>query len=175
MSSKNLPAVIVGQTAYLDNNVVSAIAKDDTATESDALDRLLAAYDQEEIHLVTSEVTLGEIKAYHGSSRKPVERTFRLLKKVPVVRWDELLGMHISGDLRTWINSPMIQNDTLYDALLKLGLELVDAQHLFVAAKQGCTYFVTCDRGVLAQASGIRQLCGLTVQRPSDLVTSQGW
>src|SRR4051812_39691960 len=105
MSSKNLPAVIVGQKAYLDNNVVSAIAKDDTAPESDSLDRLLAAYDQEKINLVTSEVTLGEIKAYIGPGRKPVERTFRLLKKVPVVRWGELLGIHIYGDSRTWINS----------------------------------------------------------------------
>jgi len=175
MSSENLRAVSVGQTAYLDNNVVSTIAKDDTTSESEALDRLLAAYDQEKINLVTSEITLGEIKAYNDPRRKQIERTFRLLEKVPAVRWDELVGMHISGDSRTWINSPMIQNDTLYDALLKLALERVDAQHVFVAAKQGCTYFVTCDRGILTRASGIRQLCGLTVQRPSELVASQGW
>lgn len=41
MSSKNLPTVIVGQTAYLDSNVASAIAMDDTGAESDAHDRLL--------------------------------------------------------------------------------------------------------------------------------------
>ena len=32
--------------AYLDNDVVSAIAKDDNAAEADALDRLLKAYDE---------------------------------------------------------------------------------------------------------------------------------
>jgi hypothetical protein len=47
-----------------------------------------------------------------------VERTFRLLEKVAVVRCDELLGMHSYGDSRTWITSPLIQNDLLYDALL---------------------------------------------------------
>ena len=39
--------------AYLDNNVVSAIAKDDTPTESDALDRLLSARDVGVISLRT--------------------------------------------------------------------------------------------------------------------------
>jgi hypothetical protein len=47
-----------GMKAYLDNNVVSAIAKDDTKTESDALDRLLTAYQEGQVDLVTSEVTL---------------------------------------------------------------------------------------------------------------------
>ena len=48
--------------AYLDSNVVSAIAKDDTPAESEALDRLLAASDVGAIDLVTSELTFDEIK-----------------------------------------------------------------------------------------------------------------
>jgi predicted nucleic acid-binding protein len=87
--------------AYLDSNVVSAIAKDDTPTESDALDRLLAARDAGKVELVTSELTLDEIKRYSGPARKRVERTFRLLEKVPIVRWDELLGMHMQARLGT--------------------------------------------------------------------------
>jgi hypothetical protein len=161
--------------AYLDNNVVSAIAKDDTAAESDALDRLLAAKDAGRVNLVTSELTLAEIKRYAGPARKVVERTFRLLEKVPVVRWDELLGMHSYGDARTWITSPLIQNDPLYDSLLKLGLQQVDAQHVFVAAKHNCAVFLACDGEVLARANDIRQLCGLAVQEPSDLVAGEGW
>jgi hypothetical protein len=60
-----------------------------------------------EVDLVTSELTLTEIKAYQGSSRPAIERTFRLLEKVPIVRWDELLGTHSYGDERTWIDVPM--------------------------------------------------------------------
>ena len=161
--------------AYLDNNIVSSIARDDTASESDALDALMAAYDAGKVDLVTSELTLEEIKKYSSPRRKPVERTFRLLEKVPVVGWDELLGIHSYGDQYTWISSPMIQNDSLYDALLKTGLGTTDARHVFVAAKQACTVFLTCDRGILSRCGDISRLCGLIVQKPSALVASQGW
>ena len=92
-----------------------------------------------------------------------------------MVRWDELLGINSYGDRYTWINAPMIQNDPLYDDFLKLGLEPTDAQHLFVATKQGCAVFLTCDGGILGQAKKVMRLTSLTVQRPSDLVGSQGW
>jgi len=160
---------------YLDNNVVSAIAKDDTAAESDAIDRLLAAQDAGKVDLVTSELTLDEIKRYSGPARKQVERTFRLLEKVPTVRWDELLGIHSYGDSWTWINSPLIQNDPLYDSLLRIGVKMIDAQHVFVSAKQACAAFLTCDGGVLARADGVRALCGVAVQRPSMLVDNERW
>lgn len=153
--------------AYLDNNVVCAIAKDDTPKESDALDRLLAAYERGKVDLVTSDVTLDEIKKHEGPNRVRTEQTFRRLKNVPVVAWDKLLGMHSYGDAHTWISSPLVQREDLYTSLLSLGLEVVDAQHVFVAAKQDCNVFLTCDRGVLGRARGIRQLCGLGVLKPS--------
>ena len=161
--------------AYLDNNIVSAIAKDDTAAESDALDRLLVAQDAGKVELVTSELTLDEIKRYSGPARRQVERTFRLLEKVPIVRWDELLGIHSYGDSGTWINSPLISNNPLYESLLRLGMTTIDAQHVFVSAKQACIAFLTCDGGVLSRADGIRELCGVAVQRPSLLVNNEGW
>ena len=49
---------------YLDNDVVSAIVKDDNAPESAALDRVLAAYGDGEVDLVTSTATLKEIERY---------------------------------------------------------------------------------------------------------------
>ena len=161
--------------AYLDNNVVSSIGKDDTATESDSLDALSAAYDAGKVDLVTSELTLQEIRQYSGQGRKLVERTFRLLEKVPVVQWDELVGINTFGDKSSWISSPIIENKPLYDALLKIGIRTVDARHVFVAAKQACTVFLTCDGGVLARRGDVSKLCGLMVQKPSELVTSQGW
>jgi predicted nucleic acid-binding protein len=161
--------------AYLDNNIVSAIARDDTPAESDALDRLLAAYAEGKVDLVTSEVTHTEIKKYEGSMRKPVERIFQLLNKVPMVRWDELVGINAQIGPNTMINAPIIQNDPVYQALLDLGLETVDAQHVFVAAKNGCSTFLTCDRGVLKHSSDIEKLCSVNVQKPSGFVASRGW
>jgi len=159
--------------AYLDNNVVSAIAKDDTEEESDALYALLIAHEAGHVLLVTSELTLQEIKKYSGANRKRVEWTFRLLEKVPVVQWDRLLGIHSYGDVHTWISSPMIENDKLYDALLNMGLGDIDAQHVFVASKQECAVFLTCDGGILARAEKVTTLCGLIVRKPSALVAAR--
>jgi predicted nucleic acid-binding protein len=159
---------------YLDNNIVSAIAKDDEPAESDALDRLLKAMEEGKVDLVTSELTLQEIKPYQGP--KAVERIFRLLPKVKVVRWDELVGMHSYGDARTWLANPLINNYPEYGALLKLGLEVIDAQHVYVSGKQACDAFLTFDKGVLRRAAGITNIFpSLTVQKASQLVASQGW
>jgi predicted nucleic acid-binding protein len=163
---------------YLDNNVVSAIAKDDTPTESEALALLLKAREQGKVDLVTSELTHTEIKRYQGQMRPEVDQTIQLLEQVPIVRWDALLGIHSYGNQRTWINAPMIQNDPLYTGLLALKLDPapVDAQHVFVATKNGCDALLTCDRRVLNRSADIGQLCGgLVVQKPSDFVASQGW
>src|SRR5437660_12739403 len=103
--------------AYLDNNVVSSIVKDDIESQSDALSRLLEAGDQGKVQLVTSEITLEEIKRVPSRYRAPLERTFRLLEKVPVVRWEELLFITNDGSGNNW---PVIQSDPLYRDLLSL-------------------------------------------------------
>jgi len=125
--------------------------------------------------LVTSQITHEEIKRYQGAKRPLVERTFRLLKKVPIVRWDELMGINSQVDKYTMINTPMIQNDPMYDKLLKLGVKTVDAKHVYVAAKNACPTLLTCDRGVLALGPKIATLCRVTVQKPSRFVAERGW
>ena len=89
------------------------------------------------------------------------------------------------GDNRTWINTPIIQNDPDYEALLKIGLgrerrgkpQGVDAQHVFVAVKQACDVFLTCDGGILHhdRASAIKNRFSMVVEKPSDLVARQRW
>jgi len=142
---------------YLDNDVVSAVAKDDYAAESAALERLLAAYRDGKVDLVTSTVTLKEIESYQEPQQPAIKQIFRSLKKVP--------------------NAciPMIRNDPLYDDLLKRGLETIDAWHVFVAAQNGCHAFLTCDRLIHHYSAAIMQICSLVVQKPSDFVSSQGW
>jgi hypothetical protein len=95
--------------------------------------------------------------------------------KVPMVRWDQLAGMHSYGDRRTWISTPIINNDPNYSTLLALGLDIVDAQHLFVAIKNACEVFLTCDRPIGRRAPAIARKFGLLVQKPSEFVASQGW
>ena len=162
--------------AYLDNNVVSSIVKDDIESQSKALSRLLEAGDQGKVQLVTSEITIDEIKRVPPTHRPPLERTFCLLEKVPVVRWEELLFITNDGSGNNW---PVIRSDPLYESLLSLGLEVTDAKHLFVAAKQSCGVFLTCDNtpgtGILRRAAALKALCGIVVERPSEFVVAQGW
>ena len=66
---------------YLDNNGVSAMARDDMPSESEALNRLLAAYSEGRVALVTSEITLREINGYQGLMRPQLEQMFEMLKR----------------------------------------------------------------------------------------------
>jgi len=165
--------------AYLDNNVVSSIVRDDNAPESAALTSLVVAYSEGRISLVTSDLTLGEIRKCPPKHQAPLERTFRLLERVPVVQSHTLLYINSYGTPNTWVNSPVFQNDALFDSLLRLGLDRVDAEHILTAAKQGCEVFLTSDNsartGILRRATDIAALCGLIVQRPSEFVAAQAW
>ena len=160
---------------YLDNDVVSAIARDDHQSESSAITSILTAYDEGNLDVVTSEITLREIQQLQGPARPRVERVFRLIEKIPIVRLDELVGMNVQIDRYTCINSPIIDNDPMYDALRAAGVKDVDAQHIFVATKQQCGHFLTCDKGILYRAQMIKTCCGIDVQKPSAFVAAQEW
>jgi len=128
---------------YLDSNIVSAIAKDDIPTESQALNRLLQAWDDKKVDLVTSEVTLWEISAHHDElKRRLVERTYRRLAKAQIIRWYELAGMYSYGDRHTWISTPIIQNDPAYEALLAFGLELSMPSRCLSQSSKSATFFL---------------------------------
>ena len=135
--------------------------------------RLLQAWDDKKVDLVTSEATLWEIN--DKLKRQLVERSYRLLARAQIIRWYELAGMHSYGDRHGWISTPIIQNDPVYVALLALGLEIVDAQHVFAAVKQKCNVFLTCDRDIRECAAAVKDRFELIVQKPSDFVASQGW
>jgi hypothetical protein len=85
------------------------------------------------------------------------------------------VGMNVYTDRYTCFNSPIIENDPLYDGLLKLGLKETDARHVFVAAKNDCDCVLTCDRGVLSRSEAIRAQCRVTVLKPSELVAEHQW
>src|SRR5260370_14137974 len=86
-----------------------------------------------------------------------------------------LVGINVQSDKYTMINSPMIHNDPLYQALLDKGVKTIDAQHVFVAPNNTCPASLTCDVGTLSRSTAIEKLCGVVVQRPSAFVASQRW
>jgi predicted nucleic acid-binding protein len=165
--------------AYLDNNVVSSIVRDDNESQSAAITRLLEAGEAGKVQVVTSELTLEEIRNAPQERRPPLERIFRLLDKVPIVRWEELVFLRPTTNTKPMMIGPVPLSAPLYDKLLGLGLEVTDARHLFVAAEQRCDAFLTCDNtrrtGILRRAPDIRTLTGMAVQRPTEFLVTQGW
>ena len=130
---------------YLENSVVSAIAKDDTPPEIEALGKILEAFSAGELDLVTSKFTLEEIEKLPPDKRRPIEKIYLLLKKVPHVERQVLRGFNMNWDLYNSISSPMIEDDPLWVQLKKTGLDGDDAYHAMLAIKAKCDVFLTTD------------------------------
>ena len=160
---------------YLDNDIVSAIVKDDNANESGAIDKVLAAFEAGRLDLVTSDVTREEIEDYQGRAKTSLERTLRLLKKVPYIESHKLLGSHSYGDERTWINSPIIEDDPTVKRLREMGVKPIDAHHLMVAIKSHCDVFLTCDGGILHRSKEIKNVFSIEPLSPSALCAREEW
>ena len=158
--------------SYLDNNIVSAIVKDDQTGESQALTDLLELFDAGEVELVTSAVSLTEIKRYSGPKRVSVERTYHLLKKVPFVDDHTLLGFHNQWDHTGGASNPLVEDDPIYSSLRAIGLDRTDAHHLMLAIRANCDVFVTCDqRTILNRRQAVEAQHSLKLMKPSELVS----
>jgi len=58
----------------------------------------------------------------------------------------------------------------LRETLANEGILGLDKNHLINAASEGCTVFVTCDKGVLKRHTAIRKLLCLECLHPAELV-----
>ena len=130
---------------YLDNSVVSAIGRDDIAQESDSILKVLKLYNTGRLNLWTSKFTGEEIEKAPVDKRRSFESIYLLLKKVPHVERQKLLGINVYWDLYTSINSPMIEDDPIWSKLRAYGLDENDAYHLMLAVKAECDVFLTVD------------------------------
>jgi len=130
---------------YLDNSVVSAIAKDDIPRESEAIGKILKAYEAGKLDLWTSKFTAEEIGSAPAEKRRPIENVYSLLEKVSHVERQEFLGINVYSDLWTCINSPMIADDPVWIKLKATGLDGNDAYHAMLAIRSKCDVFLTAD------------------------------
>ncbi len=160
---------------YLDNNVVSAIGRNDTLEEAEAISALLRAFDEGKVELVTSDVTRQEIEKHEFDEREVVKRIYYLLKKVPFIESQGLGGFNVYGDEYTWINSPRIDDDPIWSKLMTIGLKNIDAHHVMLAMRSSCDVFLTCDRGILSRQEQIEKEFGIRIIKPSGAVSLQGW
>jgi predicted nucleic acid-binding protein len=161
--------------AYIDTDIVLALAKGDIPDEMEPLLRVLEACDQGKGQILTSSLTGTELDKYRGTAPPAVRAIYLLVRKVPTISAQTLLGIDVTGDARTWVNSPVLQNNPIWEHLLSIGVEDMDAQHLLAAVKADCGTFLTCDGGILHRAKDIAGAYKVSCTRPSELVKKLGW
>jgi hypothetical protein len=96
---------------YLDNNVISAMGKDDMpAQEASPISIISAMFDAGEVILYTSEVTMEELSKWQGDKKPKVLLQYQRLPLVPYIERQKLQGFQTYMDRRTFLAWPMIED-----------------------------------------------------------------
>lgn len=156
--------------AYLDSNVISAIAKKDFPSEILALKQLMDSFGAGMLDLRTSKVAHTEIERYAGMKKSEMKELYHRLEKVPFVEDHELLGFNSQWDRYGGVSYPLIEDDAMSSALRKMGLERPDAHHLMLAIHAQCDVFLTYDeKTILNRCAEIEGRFHIRLMKPSAL------
>jgi predicted nucleic acid-binding protein len=136
--------------AYIDNSVISALAKGEFPAETSAFEELLARFEASQIELVTSELTAKEIEPYVGNSKENMRATFTRLLSVGFIEDHRVVGFHSQWSSMGGAANPLVEDDLISHALRKIlpvkKKNRVDAHHLMLAIRAACDVFLTCDK-----------------------------
>ena len=176
-AGKRGPSPIVTGTQlmiYLDNALVSAMAKQEHQSDLVALTALFELSDTGVISLVTSEVTRREIDNYHNSQKRAaIAALYERLGKVPIVETSMLRGFSSHWDEHGGWCNPILDDEPIWLRLRALGLDSIDAQHIMVALLAKCSAFLTVDvRTILRHRVGIQEEFSIQLQKPSEFLAS---
>lgn len=159
---------------YVDTNIVSRLAdqriKPGTAAAFSALAR------RTDVLLVTSDKTRDEVLQTKNKVRSgSLELLVALFEKV------QYLQLHISGALGDHALGEVPLGDSYTEPVFAklLGIfEWADAEHIALAAKSSCTYFLTLDeKTILSRASARKEALfsivgGMRIVSPEELVAA---
>ncbi len=152
--------------AYLDNAIVSGLARDQLESEQSAAERLLDLHEAGEIRLYTSRVTKEEIERIRApANRKPKEAMAERVLRLPEV--PEIRYLTPISATRPFMG-PV--EDGRLSELRAIVSDYDDARHLFHAIGNDLPYFVTRDGGVLHHHQRLLDDFGVTVLQPSALL-----
>jgi hypothetical protein len=133
---------------YLDNDVISAVGKDDMpGREASPISIISAMFDAGQVTLYTSDVTKEELDPWRGDKKPQVLKFYNRMPQVPRIERQELQGFHTYADRGgTFFTWARIEDHPLWVKLLAVGLKPLDAHHLMVAISAKCDVFLTCDK-----------------------------
>ncbi len=167
--------------AYLDNNVVSGLARGDLqpAMELEAAKAIVRAAQRGVLEIVTS----AESHREQDRAADPSVRAVLQGKRDQVPRMSDdhkILGFSQNTDpYGGYVVAPLVTDvvdETLLAQLQGAGLKRADAYHIMYAAHGRCDWFVTLDEhDILPKKTDIETLCApLRVVRPSELTVRLG-
>ena len=158
---------------YLDNNLVSAMGRQEHQSDLMALTKVFSLNEARLISLVTSEVTRREIEQYRSPSRPDIEKVYDVLVKVPLVEANLLVGFSSHWDHHGGWSSPLFENDPMWLQLRALRLDSTDAHHVMVAVRANCDAFLTVDKQtILRHRESIEKIFPIKLQTPSKFLAA---
>lgn len=162
---------------YVDNNVISAKAKKEFPDEIAALFELLKMFENGELELVTSEVTLREIEPYQGDAKGDMMKLYASLSKVPFIEDHIVKDFHSAWGPQGGCSYPLVEDHPVSSRIRKIlpqknkTRSRIDAHHLTVAIEGKCDIFITCDRKtILNYREQIENNNAIRIMKPSQLL-----
>lgn len=154
-------------SAYLDTNLVIGLARDDLGdVEQAAIVDLLDRHKGRRLRLVTSQVTLEELRKIPHEDRRPDEQMYRLLEELPT-------AAEVLAPVVTRSDRPHLVGLLPIGYLVELQeiLDETDARHVFQALQANVEYFVTVDRKtILSRRDAVEAKVAMKFRKPSELV-----
>ena len=151
--------------AYLDTNIISAIAKRDASPrELVAIEQLRDLFNSGKIKLTRSDVCKAEIDKIPEKFRRDHEKIYKQILDVPVADYLALDLFFMPGSLG-------VKQNTIFKRLLEILKDKEDAKHILHAHKNSVFKFITLDRRtILSRKTEIYSICNVEVLLPSEII-----
>ena len=153
---------------YIDTCIISGLVRNDIQpNELNSLNILLKSFEFGLINLTTSEITRLELDKIPEQYKEPHIELYKNFENIPLVKTfshiSRMTLLGVGGGTRI---------DPLYLSLQNILPDENDILHLFQAAKNGATTFLTVDaRTILKYKDEIKNICGLQTMTPNDYHT----
>jgi hypothetical protein len=138
--------------------------------ELNALEKLLAHHKTGKIIMLRSRVNLREMEATKDpQDRQKLKGDYESM--TPIAKDEKVLGSYSVPGGGTNVMVSDVQNETMRDELLQIGLERRDAEHLTQAICNHCDVFLTRDeKSIIRHRTKIEGRFPIKVRKPSELV-----
>lgn len=162
---------------YLDTVIVSALHREHQgADENAAIRELVAMFFKGELQLVKSMVVRREVnRTPHALTREKIAEWEKLFADIPYSDDTRLSGFHkpIMSQRPSDTGSchPILEDEDVPRQLRNQGISRDDAHHIWLAVRDNCDVFLTCDgKSILNRRTNVENAFPIRLMRPTELL-----